>query len=48
MVDLSSFIILFFVIIVKNLLVGIQFRENKIIGYELKIVYMEVLVIELG
>jgi hypothetical protein len=46
--DLPSFIISFFVTTVKNLLVGIQFRENKIIGYEPKIVYMEVSATELG
>lgn len=46
--ELPSLVILFFITIVKNLLLWVQFREIKIISYKPKTVYMDVSATELG
>lgn len=43
MASLADFEILFSITATKNLLVGIQIRENKMIGYEIKVVCIDVL-----
>lgn len=42
MASLANFEILFFITTTKNLLVGIQIKENKMIGYETKVVCIDV------
>lgn len=42
MASLANLEILFFITTTKNLLVGIQIRENKIISYETKVVCIDV------
>lgn len=42
MASLANFEILFFITTTKNLLVGIQIRENKMTGYETKVVCIDV------
>lgn len=45
--SLANFEILFFITTTKSLLVGIQIRENKMIGYETKVVCIDVMLREI-